>query len=472
MEYDLLLRGGYLVDPARGREGRYDVAVTGGKVSAVEEEIDPARARETVDVTHLTVIPGVIDGHVHLTGIARDRSVGHKMMARAGVTTAIDFGVTDMDDLAKGIVRNGAGLNVGGLFTLIPGATVPDENPDRGLLEERLEHGLQRGALGLKLLGGHFPLTPEATAATIAICNAAKAYVGYHIGTTASGSHLLGMRELPELLGDDGRVHVAHISAYCRGMIVDDPVQECLEALAILEGLRPRVVSESHLFNLNSTSGTCDGDVVTDHVTRNCLRMKGYTPDREGLRQALANGDAAAQLQVGDDVEYLWGRQALDLWEGRDTEVGVSFEVTPPVSAFMCTTRRDPSGRFIVDAIASDGGGIPRNVNVQRGFALVRFGALTRAELVEKLSANPARMFGLVNKGHLGPGADADITVVDESRGEPVMSFVGGRRIMARGQLFAQGATVLVTEAGVDWARANGLPYDVVDTSASQLYAS
>ena len=53
---------------------------------------------------------------------------------------------------------------------------------------------------------------------------------------------------------------------------------------------------------------------------------------------------------------------------------------------------------------------------VEKGLALVDFEALSLNESVLKTSANPAAMLGLKNKGHLGIGADADVTVIDKSK--------------------------------------------------------
>ena len=69
-------------------------------------------------------------------------------------------------------------------------------------------------------------------------------------------------------------------------------------------------------------------------------------------------------------------------------------------------------GSFVVDCLCTDGGAIPRNVIVPMGLGLVNLEAWTIDEFVVKTSLNPAKWLGLNTKGHLSPGADADITVV------------------------------------------------------------
>ena len=98
--YDLLLRGGHVVDPANGVDARRDVAVANGRVAAVAESIPTAQAKQVVDVSGLYVTPGLIDIHVHVfhsTGIegawAGDNSVQPDAFSfRTGVTTMVDAG--------------------------------------------------------------------------------------------------------------------------------------------------------------------------------------------------------------------------------------------------------------------------------------------------------------------------------------------------------------------------------------------
>ncbi len=99
-DFDLLLRGGRVIDPRNNRDGRFDVAVRAGRIAAVEPSIDPARAKKTVDVTGLLVTPGMIDLHVHVFftagnpgAWAGDNSVQPDAFSfRTGVTTMVDAG--------------------------------------------------------------------------------------------------------------------------------------------------------------------------------------------------------------------------------------------------------------------------------------------------------------------------------------------------------------------------------------------
>ena len=52
-EYDLLLKGGYVIDPKNGISGRRDVAISDGIIAAVSESIDSSKAEQTLDVSDL-----------------------------------------------------------------------------------------------------------------------------------------------------------------------------------------------------------------------------------------------------------------------------------------------------------------------------------------------------------------------------------------------------------------------------------
>jgi hypothetical protein len=182
------------------------------------------------------------------------------------------------------------------------------------------------------------------------------------------------------------------------------------------------------------------------------------------------DGYGAVVAQSEGDIYYARREEALRLFDESDSNVGMSFPVNVPSSAFTLTTAKDSDGRFTVDAVSTDGGSHPRNVAIQSTMALVEFGALTPLEMADKLSWTPARMMGLLNKGHFTPGADADITVVDPDRNAPVMSFVAGSMIMSYGQPLGTGGTLLVTSEGEEVACRSGLPFQTVDLTNSKLY--
>src|ERR1700729_842175 len=84
--YDIVLRGGRVIDPESMLDGHRNVAINGRSVVAVGEgELDAATI---IDVPGLVVAPGFIDLHSHAQTLA-----GRRLQAHDGVTTALDLEV-------------------------------------------------------------------------------------------------------------------------------------------------------------------------------------------------------------------------------------------------------------------------------------------------------------------------------------------------------------------------------------------
>ena len=93
MRHDLLIKGGRVVDPSQRLNAPKDVALSGGKVAAVEDSIPAAHAREVLDASGLIVTPGLIDLHVHAYWGACTYGLEPDVSNLAlGVTTALDAG--------------------------------------------------------------------------------------------------------------------------------------------------------------------------------------------------------------------------------------------------------------------------------------------------------------------------------------------------------------------------------------------
>jgi len=109
--YDLLLKGGHVIDPANHVDAVMDVAVSKDKIVAVEKDIPPSQAGKVVDAAGLYVTPGLIDIHVHIghggapldwfTPEGRAHTAPYGIPAdialQAGVTTMVDAGSSGAD---------------------------------------------------------------------------------------------------------------------------------------------------------------------------------------------------------------------------------------------------------------------------------------------------------------------------------------------------------------------------------------
>jgi dihydroorotase len=90
-QYDFVLRGGRVIDPGNGIDGRMDVAVSNGRIAAVQPDIPAAKARRALDVTGFYVVPGLVDLHAHVFGY-EGSLVPDKTALPAGTTTIVDAG--------------------------------------------------------------------------------------------------------------------------------------------------------------------------------------------------------------------------------------------------------------------------------------------------------------------------------------------------------------------------------------------
>ncbi|PYU88117.1 MAG: amidohydrolase/deacetylase family metallohydrolase, partial [Acidobacteria bacterium] len=100
-QFDLLIKGGRVIDPRNQIDSVLDVAIAGGKIARVAADIAADQARQVVDAGGLIVAPGLIDIHVHaFFGTDPDGSYGGGLNSlppdgftlRSGVTTAVDVG--------------------------------------------------------------------------------------------------------------------------------------------------------------------------------------------------------------------------------------------------------------------------------------------------------------------------------------------------------------------------------------------
>ena len=78
-------------------------------------------------------------------------------------------------------------------------------------------------------------------------------------------------------------------------------------------------------------------------------------------------------------------------------------------------------------------------------------------EFVIKSSLNGARALNLPNKGHLGCGADADISVLDYDRKIAYATVVDGKVIMKDGELLGKGTTIICDERGEAYLKDRGI---------------
>jgi dihydroorotase len=94
MQYDLLLRGGRVIDPAQDLDGMYDVAIQDGRIASVATHIPAHTATDVLEVAGKLVLPGLIDTHAHVYQYVTGRfGLNPDLVGmHSGVTTLVDQG--------------------------------------------------------------------------------------------------------------------------------------------------------------------------------------------------------------------------------------------------------------------------------------------------------------------------------------------------------------------------------------------
>jgi hypothetical protein len=449
---DILIRGGQVIDPANGINGQRDILLRRGRVDAVGENLAPGTNPKVIDAAGCLVIPGLVDTHVHLCEPFGGPH-GHRMLARAGVTCALDM-AGQPGSIVEGIKSAGVGITVGFVFPLVPGSSVSGTDPKRDELQRIGDQALHDGALGVKILGGHYPLSADATARVIKIAAESRYWCAAHAGSLDTGSDITGLEELVDL-AQGLPIHVAHVNSYCRGQHTGNPLEEANRAIAALSRA-PNARSESYLATINGASAAEADGVPKSNVVKTCLKLGGFPATAAGMQAAIASGWAKIHGMQDGETVLLPPQAGLAHYSSHHTDVGVSFPVNPPASAISIALAKKDD-QYVVTALSTDGGAIPRNTTIDQGLALVAFGAFTIDEFVQKACLNPARMFGLTRKGHFTPGADADVAIVDPVQRKPTWVIANGKVIVEGDAVVGQGGQIATTAKGVPFLKGAGI---------------
>jgi dihydroorotase len=173
--YDLLIKGGHVLDPGQGIDAALDIAVTGGKIAKIAADIPEQDAARVLAVggPGRHVVPGLIDLHTHVAAGAITKGVGMGMCdpdaigVHSGVTTLADCGSVGVANLGvfpahilpKARTRVVTLVNAGSHAHTMPGPADVSalEDINRDALQKAAEHnpGLIAG-VKLRVVGAAF----------------------------------------------------------------------------------------------------------------------------------------------------------------------------------------------------------------------------------------------------------------------------------------------------------------------------
>jgi dihydroorotase len=134
--YDLLIKGGLVLDPSQKLHDKRDIAITKGVIEAAEKDLSPDQAREVVNASGLIVTPGLIDIHVHIyPGVSHYGIDPDTHSLAQGVTTVVDAGSSGADTF-EGFRRYVVNISTARIYALLNISSLGMISPKIGELED------------------------------------------------------------------------------------------------------------------------------------------------------------------------------------------------------------------------------------------------------------------------------------------------------------------------------------------------
>lgn len=420
---DLALKNGTVHTP--GGPVIADIAVRDGRIAAIGSCAD---AGEIIDCTGLDILPGVIDTQVHF----REPGLDHKEDLESGSRAAVLGGVTAVFEM-------------------------PNTNPNTDTADR----------LADKLARAHHRMW----------CDHAF-YIG---ATTANAAQLVGLERLPGAAG----VKIFMGASTGDLLVKDDPTLEAV----LRSGTRRVAIHAEDEFRMNDRLGErIPGDASSHPVWRDDESALLATKRIIALARATRRRIHILHVSTPAELEYIAGHKDIATCEvtpqhltlaGEEAypRLGTFAQMNPPIRS---GAHRDGLWHWlnqgVADILGSDHAphtleekakpypdspsGMP---GVQTLLPLmldhVANGRTTLQRVIELTSAGPQRVFGIVNKGRIAAGYDADFTIVDlKARwtvedswlaskcgwspftgmaltGKPVGTIIRGNRVMWDGSL-------------------------------------
>ena len=440
--WDIVLRGGRVIDPESGFDARADVAIDGGRVAAIGTGLDSAPAE--VDVTGLVVTAGFVDLHSHVTDLA-----GLRLQALDGVTTALELeaGASPVATAYRAVATEGRPINYGfaaswtqarmaAVAGFAPGGTLADflgrlgdpgwQRPagpaQLAALLARLAGDLADGALGIGLLLGYAPAVDPAEYLSVAEL-AAEASVptfthARDLIEMAPNAVIDGAEEIVRAAGQTGaHMHYCHVNSTSQRH-----VDRVLGLVGRAQAAGARISTEAYPYGSGMTA------IGAAFLAPERLGERGLVPSsltyaqtgervastarlRE-LRQADPGGLAIIELLNEDDaadrgllmrsLTFPGAVVASDAMPLTWTGAGPNADPRAWPPAATARTHPRTAGTF------------------SRAVRLLTRGdePLSLADALSKCSLQPARLLedrapAMRRKGRLRAGADADVVIFD-----------------------------------------------------------
>jgi N-acyl-D-aspartate/D-glutamate deacylase len=454
-DWDVVLRGGRVIDPESGLDAVRDVAVAEGRVAEVGTGLSPGRA--DLDVTGLVVTAGFIDLHSHVNTIA-----GLRLQALDGVTTALELeaGVAPVDSAYRGAAAQGRPVNYGfatswalarmeavagipldgSLTTFLGNIARPSWQRIATPMEvnamlARLSADLADGALGIGVLAGYCPAADPAEYLQIAAL-AAEADVptfthSRDLIELVPDTLIDGAEEIVRAASETGaHMHYCHVNSTSQRH-----VDRVLDLVGRAQAAGARVSTEAYPYGSGMTG------IGAAFLAPERLGERGLTPS--SLTYASTGERVASEARLRElrqaDPGGLVIIQLLDEDDPADREYlmrSLTFPGSVVASDAMPLTWQGPEPDPLAWPLPDTAITHPRTAGTfSRALRLLTRdgGGLGLAEALGKCSLHPARLLqdrvpAMRRKGRLQAGGDADVVVFDPATVSDRASYTSSTR--------------------------------------------
>lgn len=472
---DWLVVNGRLVDGTGAAERIASVGAVNGRLRVFEHGVDLPAARHKIDAAGMVIAPGFIDMHTHARAdlLSKDKNAVSNYLTQGVTTLAIGNdgdGTPNIADRFALLAEGGTGTNVvqfvghGSLRRQVVG----NDNrlateAELVAMEQALEQSFAEGAAGLSLGLFYTPGNYAPTSEVVRLCKVAARWgriCEAHIRSESSRGEgvFAAVEEMLEIARQSGvAIHFAHIKVLGKDVwgesdrVINMISKAQAEGLHVTADQYPWIASSTQLKNAILSAQWLEG-------TRSAWRERLQDPANESavledLRQGIARrggGERLMLVSTGDQtIEGLMLSEVAERWSVSPEFAALKLLREAPPRVVSFNMNESDVENFMAEpwvATSSDGtDGHPRKyASFPRKYAryVLERQVLTLEQFVERSSALPARILGLIDRGVIASGNTADVIVFDPRRYKDAATFEQWDRLTP----------------GVEWMFINGKP--------------